>query len=193
VPAVFRRTVADPVLYDRHDAAGVESALAMLKAGDVRAYLIFGARSVFAERAGHARPSRLGREVGLGRQRHLNADGTVLLARHVTEAPCQRGVSDRGEAERFRPLREAVRLHRRADHVLEVIAWVGADRDGNTEAGVFGDALEQVVLGGDGGGVRRKTRDQIRHVGAVDQSTIGGCVVRGAHADAARGAGASYG
>src|SRR6185436_8273491 len=93
-----------------------------------------GERGVLTEGARRPRPARLGREIRLRRQRHLDADGAVLLARDVAESSHERTVADRRETERLRPLREFSRRDGRAEHVLEVVAWIGADRERNPES-----------------------------------------------------------
>ena len=122
---------------------------AVLESLDVRAHHPAGERGVLAEGAVDAAPARLGREIRLRRQRHLDADGAILLPRDVAEAPHERRVADRREPERLRPLRELPRRDARAEHVLEVVARIGADRERDAEPRSLGDLLQRVVLRGE--------------------------------------------
>jgi hypothetical protein len=93
VVALARRAVAHPVLDDRGDALRVDAARAVLEPLDVGAHHAAGEVGVLAEGARDAAPARLGGEVGLRRQRHVDAHRAVLLAGHVAEAADERRVA----------------------------------------------------------------------------------------------------
>ena len=66
-----------------------------------------------------------------------------------------------------------------------MVARVGTDRKGNTEPGVLGDALQHVVLRGDGRGIRGEPRDHVGDFCAIDELAVGRGVVLGTHPHAA--------
>src|SRR3954463_16518732 len=139
VQAVFLRAVTDPVLDHRDDTRGVDAVPAVLKAFDISGDEFPRHIRVFPERAADARPARLRRQVGLRRKGLFDPSGAVFLARYVGKPPYQRCVSNRGKTpyhrcspnrakpQRLGPLREASRLHARAELVLEMVSGVGAD------------------------------------------------------------------
>jgi hypothetical protein len=137
------------VLHHGEHAAGVDAIAPVLEPFDVRAHHPAREVGVLAEGAIDAAPPWLGREVSLWRQRHLQAHGAILAPRDVAELPRQRRVADRREAERLGPLREAPSRDARAQHVLEVMTRVGADRDGDSEPRSLGDLLQHVALRGE--------------------------------------------
>ena len=127
VVALACRAVADPVLDHGCHGSAVDAAGAVLESLDVRAHHPLGERCIFPERTVDAAPARLGRDVGLRRERHLDAHGAVLAPRDVTEVPNERRVADRGETQRFGPLRELIGPDARPGDVLEVAPRVRAD------------------------------------------------------------------
>ena len=182
VQSLFRRAVADPVLHHGEHAPRVDAFTPVLKALDVRTHHAAREVGVLAERAVDAAPSRFGREVRLWRQRHLDPDGAILAPRDVAEPLRQRRVADRGEAERLRPLRELPRRRARAEHVLEVMARIGADRHGDAEPRLFGDLLEHVALRGQHRRRAAEPRDHVVHLHVLDQPPVRRRVVAGADA-----------
>ena len=92
------------MLDDGDDALGLDAVAAALEAFDIGLDLRAGEIGVLAERAVDA--ARLGREIGLRRKRFGDADGAILLARDIAEVSRECRVADRGEAERFGPLRK---------------------------------------------------------------------------------------
>ena len=185
------RAITYPVLHHRGDAVSVDAARSMLKALDVRAHHPSRELGVFAEGAGDASPARLGGEVRLRRERHLDADGAIFLPRNISEAANQRRVADGGEAERLRPLREDRRDDAGAGDVLKMVSRIGADGERNPESGTLGDLLERIVLRRQRRRVADEPRDHRRDFRAVDERAIGRGVVARAHAgNAQRTAGA---
>ncbi len=133
VEAILRGAVSHPVLHNREHAGAVAPGIAVLEALHVRLDERLGDRRVLPKGAVDAAPPRFGREIGLRRKRHVDTDGAILLARDVGEAPNERRVAEGGEAERLGPLGELPGLRARADHVLEMIPRIGADRDRNPQ------------------------------------------------------------
>ena len=62
------------------------------------------------------------------------------------EAAGERRISKRAETEQFGPLGVSRRARRCAEHVLEVVARIGADRDRNPEPRPLGDLLDRRKL-----------------------------------------------
>ncbi len=137
------------MLHDGRDTVRRDAVRAVLKAFDGRANECGDELGIGAERAGDTRPARLGRKIGLRRQRHVNAHGAIFLTRDVRELPHQLDIAERGEAERFRPLRKSAAAVARAEHDLEVTARIGTDGHGNAEPRALGDLLNAIVLLGD--------------------------------------------
>ena len=186
VPTVARGAVPHPVLYHHRHAGDVQTAGVVLKSLDVRPHHAAGQRGILAERPVDAAPPRLRREIRLRRESHVDAHRSVLLSRHVPKAPHECRVTRGREAEWLRPLRKLSSGRTRAEHVLEVVARIGTDRDGNAEARPLGNLLQCVPLRGKRCGVAAHARDHARHLGAVNERARGRGVIRRAHADHAR-------
>ena len=191
VEPFFRRAVADPVLHDGDHAARVHATRAVLEPLDIGTHQPTRERRILAKGAGDARPARLRCEIRLRRERHLDADCAILLPRDVAEPAHERRIADRGESERFGPLRELARPDGRAENVLEVISRIGADRDRDAEPRALGDLLERVALCREQRRGSAEAGDHAVDLRALDQPAVRGGVVRGTgagHTHRTRGA-----
>ena len=74
------------MLHHRQHCCRVAARRAVLEAFDVRADETTGQVRIFAERPANATPPRLGREVGLRRESHVNAYCTVFFAGDIAES-----------------------------------------------------------------------------------------------------------
>src|ERR1700741_3825389 len=107
VEAVRGRPVADPVFDARRHPVRSDSAGTVLKAGDVRGHHATDEIGVLTERSVDTRPARLGGKISLWGQSHVDADSAIFPACAVCEAPHELGITNAGQAQRPRPLREA--------------------------------------------------------------------------------------
>ena len=149
---------------------------------------------IFAKRAVDAAPARLGCEIGLRRERLLNSDGAILLPRDVGEAtheeasPIAASPSVSGHCE------NSARLHAGAEHVLEMISRIGADRERNAQPRRLGHLLQRVVLGGERARIAAEAGDEAVDANVANEFAGGDGIVAGSNsgaahrADAARGA-----
>ncbi len=154
---------------DHGDDALLANALApLLEALDVGLDQGLGELVVLAEGAIDAAPTRLGREIRLGREGLVDADGTILLAGDVAEALHQGGVADGGEPQGLRPLGEGAGTNAGSLGIMgEMVAGIRADRHGNAEPHPFQEGLQGVVVLGDGRGIPGHAGDEgIHTIGA---------------------------
>ena len=188
VVTVFRRAVPHPVLdHGRHSHA-VDTGSAVLKPLDVRAHERSGHVRVLTEGAVDSAPTWLRGEVRLRRERHVNAHCPVLLPRDIAEAAHECRISYRRKAERLWPLGELPSAHTCAEHVLEVVARVRADRERDAESRAFGDLLKCIVRGCEFACVAGKPRNHARDLRSIDQDAARGGVVHRSKARAATAA-----
>ena len=100
---------------------------------------------VLTERAGLTRPARLGRQVERRVQGGADADGGILLAGDVGEAPHRLRVAQRSEAERLGPLREGPGGEGDADVLDEGVPRVRRDRHRYAVWRALGERLHRVA------------------------------------------------
>jgi hypothetical protein len=114
---------------------------------------------VLPERLRLAGPARFGREVDLRVQGGAQAQGQVLLPGDVGEPLHQLGVTDRGQAERLRPLRQGARGQRHADVLGEPVPRVAGEGDRDAVRGLLRQFLHRVLPAD-----RLAHRGQLAHV-----------------------------
>ena len=146
VLAVLLRAAAGEVLARARHAARTERI--PLEALEIRDSELRHEVGVLAERAGLARPARLGREVERRVQRGPDADGDVLLPRDVGEASHRVRVAQRREPERLGPLRERPGGEGDPDVLDERVPRVGRHRHGYAVRRALGERLQGVAPAG---------------------------------------------
>ncbi|MNF55932.1 hypothetical protein D3C84_374080 [compost metagenome] len=161
IQAVFLGTGPGEVL-DHGDHALLAYAVApLLEALYVGLDQGFGEQVVLAEGAVDAAPARLGREIRLGGEGLVNADGPVLLAGDVAKALHQGGIADGGEPQGLGPLGEGPGAYAGGVGIMgEVVAGIRAHRHGDAEPHPFQQGLQPVVVVGDGRRIPRHAGDE---------------------------------
>ncbi len=123
----------------------------LLEALDVGLDQGLGEQVVFPEGAVDAAPARLGREIRLGREGLVDADGTVLLTGDVAKALHQGSIADGGQPQGLGPLGEGPGTDAGGVRIMgEVVAGIRAHRHGDAESHPFQQGLQGVVVCGDG-------------------------------------------
>ena len=142
-----------------------------------------GCLRVFAEGAVDARPTGVGGEVGLRRERFADADGAVLLANVVGEGTDESGAAEGGEAGGFGPFGEVVAACGGAEGEQKVAAGVGAEGERDAKAAALGELLQVVVLLGEVARRRGKAGEKAVDETMLDEVGGLGKIVGVAHAD----------
>ena len=120
-----------------------------------------------------ARPARLGGDVRHRVQRHVDADGAVLLPGDLAEAPHELLVADRGEPDRLRPLRQRAGGPARRRVLVECVPRVGRDGHRDAEPRRLGQLLDAVVPFGHPSRVGRRIDVEMVEVELCDEARRG--------------------
>ena len=140
------RAIADPMLDHGRDAHWRHAGRAALEPFHIGARQAGDGCGVGTECRGKAGPARLAAHIGLGRQRHMDADGTIFLPRNITEPADEIGVVQRRKSQRIGPQGKATARRARADRGLKMVARISADRCRNAQPCAFRDFLHHIVL-----------------------------------------------
>ena len=143
--------------------------LVALEAADVGGGQPAGQIEVLAERAGDARPPRLGGDVGHRVERDVDADGAVLLPGDIAEAAHELLVPRRREPDRLGPLRERAGRPARRRVLVEGVPRIGRDRHRDAEPRRFRQLLHAVVPLGRPAGIRRRIDVEMVEVALGDE------------------------
>ena len=159
------------MLRHARDAVGAE--LVALEAANVRRGQPAGELEVLAEGARNARPPRLGGDVRHRVQRHVDADGAVLLPGDLAEGAHELLVAGGGEPDRLRPLRQRAGGPARRRVFVERVPRIGRDGHRNTEPRRFGQLLQAVVPFGRPSRIGRRVDVEVVEVELGDEARRG--------------------
>jgi hypothetical protein len=141
--AIFLRAAAREMF--RHCRHGFRSQVLTLESTNIGRHKATCQICSFAETTADPSPAGLRCKINLRMQGKPEAHCAVLLPSGVCKVLHELGGADRGQAQRFRPLRECAGRGRGTDVLGEVVPGVRRQRDRDAQPGTCGQLLQSVV------------------------------------------------